>query len=263
MKHKLVVTLSLATLLVAGPVFAQTPETGEDTEGGISGMMQSLEGMAPDMMGEMREMIEGLDPSQIRDVHRLMRDIDVERMREVHQAMQELDIDRIRRMQEQMDRIEPLLGRIEDVDVDRLRRMTERMAESGRERGPESGAGRNGERDGDRDRDRDRNWRHDSDWMMGQHMSGGAMMRPPALTHFAPGLLYGLGGPALPEPLEVEDVEDMLESLIDRHGNPRLALGALEETDTGEIIADIETVDGSLVQRLGIDQHTGTMRQVR
>lgn len=126
MKRILVGTLSLAALLAAGPVFSQRADTDQETgqetgteqesDGGISGMMQTLEGMAPDMMGEMREMIEDLDPSQIRDVHRLMRDIDVERMEEIHATMQELDLERMQRLQEQMDRIEPLLSMVEDID---------------------------------------------------------------------------------------------------------------------------------------------------
>jgi hypothetical protein len=39
-------------------------------------------------------------------------------------------------------------------------------------------------------------------------------------------------------------------------------VGEVKEADDDRIIADITTVDGSLVQRFEVDRHTGTMRDV-
>jgi hypothetical protein len=44
------------------------------------------------------------------------------------------------------------------------------------------------------------------------------------------------------------------------HGNDRLQIGEVTEQDEDTIMADIETVDGSLVQRLAVDRQTGQMR---
>ncbi len=46
------------------------------------------------------------------------------------------------------------------------------------------------------------------------------------------------------------------------HGNPRLELGDVKESDGNTILADIVTKDGSLVQRLAVDRKTGWLTQV-
>lgn len=43
-------------------------------------------------------------------------------------------------------------------------------------------------------------------------------------------------------------------------GNPNLRVGDVEETDDDTIVAEIVTQDGTLVQRLRVDRHTGWMQ---
>jgi hypothetical protein len=73
-----------------------------------------------------------------------------------------------------------------------------------------------------------------------------------------PMLLYG--PPA--EGITVERARAMLEGALAWHGNPRLKLGTVEEQDEDTIVAEILTVDDSLVQRLAIDRATGEIRRV-
>jgi hypothetical protein len=54
----------------------------------------------------------------------------------------------------------------------------------------------------------------------------------------------------------------MLEGALAWHGNPRLELGEVTEQDEDTIVAEILTVDGSLVQRLAVDRVTGAFRRV-
>ncbi len=63
--------------------------------------------------------------------------------------------------------------------------------------------------------------------------------------------------------LSVKDVTEMLQLRLDRWGNERLKLGKIEQKDDDTIIAEILTVDGSLVQRLSIDRDTGSQRLIK
>ena len=71
-------------------------------------------------------------------------------------------------------------------------------------------------------------------------------------------LLYGL--PA--EGITVERARTILEGVLAWHGNPRLKLGTVQEQNEDTIVAEILTVDDSLVQRLAIDRATGTFGRV-
>jgi hypothetical protein len=62
--------------------------------------------------------------------------------------------------------------------------------------------------------------------------------------------------------LSADDVRLLLERNLAFHGNKRLMVGDVKEASDDTIIADIVTVDDSLVQRLQIDRHTGRMQQV-
>ena len=73
-----------------------------------------------------------------------------------------------------------------------------------------------------------------------------------------PALLYG--PPA--EGITVERARAMLEGALAWHGNPRLKLGTVEEQDEETIVAEILTVDDSLVQRLAMDRTTGEVRRI-
>jgi hypothetical protein len=94
--------------------------------------------------------------------------------------------------------------------------------------------------------------------------SGG--MEPRAMRQ--PGMMRGRGmGPALlygppAEGITVERARTMLEGALAWHGNPRLQLGTVEEQNESTIVAEILTVDDSLVQRLAIDRATGAFRRV-
>ena len=64
-----------------------------------------------------------------------------------------------------------------------------------------------------------------------------------------------------------EDIDtDVVRSWLDRslvaHGNKRLKVGDVKATDDDTIVAEIVTIDGSLVQRLEVDRQTGRMQQV-
>ncbi len=90
-------------------------------------------------------------------------------------------------------------------------------------------------------------------------MMGGMMgMMPPAI---GPGPIYGMPRAGHGE-ATAEQVGEMLRRALDWHANPRLKLGELRPTDTGEIVAEIVTQNGSLVQRLAVDRRTGTFRQI-
>jgi hypothetical protein len=58
--------------------------------------------------------------------------------------------------------------------------------------------------------------------------------------------------------LSVEDVRSYLAVQLDRLNNKRLKIGDIT-SDDGTVTADIVTIDNSLVQRLKVDRHTGTI----
>lgn len=74
-------------------------------------------------------------------------------------------------------------------------------------------------------------------------------------------LLYG-SPHGTPEEMTPERVRELLEQRLDYHGNPRLALGEIEEAEDGSITAEILTIDGSLVQKLAFNRYPGLVRQV-
>ena len=100
--------------------------------------------------------------------------------------------------------------------------------------------------------------------MMG-HMGG-------MMGHMGPGMMGpgadGQGGcpyqqAALTEELTVESVTKFLERRLSHMGNDRLKVGEVKVKDDNTIIAEIVTVDDSLVQRIEFDRKTGQRRQVR
>jgi len=104
---------------------------------------------------------------------------------------------------------------------------------------------------------------HTGQVMMGPryHMGPGHGMGPGMM---GPG--YGMGHgygmrQALPRDLTTEDVRHMLGHQLEWQGNPNLKLGKVEEKDEDTIVAEIVTNDGSLVDRLEVDRHTGRMRR--
>ena len=57
--------------------------------------------------------------------------------------------------------------------------------------------------------------------------------------------------------LEVDDAKHFFEHYLERMDNKRLKLGKVEQTDDDTIIAEIVTVDGSLVHKFQVDRHSG------
>lgn len=62
--------------------------------------------------------------------------------------------------------------------------------------------------------------------------------------------------------LSVEEVRHFLEHWLDDLGNKRIRLGDIKEVDDEHIAADIVTQDGSLVDRLRVDRHTGEVMRI-
>jgi hypothetical protein len=94
--------------------------------------------------------------------------------------------------------------------------------------------------------------------MMG--MMGPGMMGPG--YGYGPGPGYGMGPAARPDmDLSADDVRARLERSLSWHGNKRVRVGEVKEADKDTIVADIVTVDGSLVDRLKIDRHSGLVQR--
>ncbi len=68
-------------------------------------------------------------------------------------------------------------------------------------------------------------------------------------------------GDHLPQDLSADTVRHILGRHIAQMGNERLKVGNVTERDEDTIVAEIVTVDDSLVQRLVIDRHTGAARR--
>lgn len=93
--------------------------------------------------------------------------------------------------------------------------------------------------------------------MMGSGMDNQDMMGP----GFGKG--PSLGNQVVPSrDLTTDDVRHFLEHRLEMHGNKRVQVGEVKEADDDKIVADITTVDGSLIQRLEVDRHTGMMKHV-
>ena len=93
--------------------------------------------------------------------------------------------------------------------------------------------------------------------MMGPGTGGQGMMGP------GYGKGPGLDNQVVPsKDLTADDVRHFLEHRLEMHGNKRLKVGEVKEAVDDKIVADITTVDGSLVQRLEVDRHTGKEKHV-
>jgi hypothetical protein len=108
--------------------------------------------------------------------------------------------------------------------------------------------------------------------MMGRRMMGGTIGRmdqdKQGMMGMGPGSMQGSAAQGMASVfgsrvapmmnLSVEDVQGYLTAQLDRLKNRRLKVGDVK-TDAGTIIADVVTVDNSLVQRLKVDRHTGAI----
>ena len=111
--------------------------------------------------------------------------------------------------------------------------------------------------------------------MMGYGMTGQGMMMPMMM---APGMMgqgmmnqgaMGQGmmnqgatpmmGMAAAAPLDADHVRPHLEQHLAMMGLPNLMLGSIEAEDDDTLVAEIVTRDGTLVQRLAVDRHSGAV----
>lgn len=76
-----------------------------------------------------------------------------------------------------------------------------------------------------------------------------------------PGLFYGMPHDATRE-MTPARVRALLERRLEQHANPRLKLGEIATAADGNIVAEIVTVDGSLVQKLAFNRYPGLVRQI-
>ena len=89
------------------------------------------------------------------------------------------------------------------------------------------------------------------------------MMGPGYGQGFGKGAGFGFGpcGQAAAattgEDIDVDDVTARMERWLAIQGNDRLKLGKVEQVDDDTITVEIVTVDGSLVNKLAVDRHTG------
>jgi len=101
---------------------------------------------------------------------------------------------------------------------------------------------------------------------MGTMGQGGQGMMGPGMGMMGPG---GQGMPGagaqsrgyLDRDLSEDDVSAILAHRLTHQGNPRLRVGKVEARDDDTFVADIETVDGSLVERYLVDRHTRVMQR--
>ncbi len=106
------------------------------------------------------------------------------------------------------------------------------------------------------------------------HSGQGGMMGPGMMTHgmmrgdrggmMGHGMMgQGFGDRVVPSThLSTDDVRHFLEHRLARRGNKRLKVGEVKEEGKDSIVADIVTVDDSLVERLKVDRHTGRIEHV-
>jgi len=90
--------------------------------------------------------------------------------------------------------------------------------------------------------------------MMGQGMMG----RMPMMGGHGHGQMQPLR-----RDLTADEVKHMMEHRIAWAGNPNLKVGEVTEKDGDIIEVEIVTKDGSLVQKIEIDRHTGRMQTLQ
>jgi hypothetical protein len=98
---------------------------------------------------------------------------------------------------------------------------------------------------------------HGTDDHMGHGTGHGMMMGPAHGAAPCPG-----SAAVIDEDIDADVVRSWLDRSLEAHGNKRLKVGDVKATDDDTIVAEIVTVDGSLVQRLEVDRQTGRMQQV-
>lgn len=95
--------------------------------------------------------------------------------------------------------------------------------------------------------------------MMGSGKMGGGIGH--GMGH---GMMMGghYGGQNIDRNLSAEDVRKVLEGHFAWMGHKRLKVGNIKKQDDGTLLANIDTVDGSLVMRMEVDPKSGAMHPV-
>lgn len=89
---------------------------------------------------------------------------------------------------------------------------------------------------------------------------GGQGMGSQGMMGLGPcGMMMGGGD----KDLSAEQVKDILEGHIAWMGNERLKVGTVEAKDEDTYLAEIVTVDDSLVHTVAVDRNTGAMRPAK
>lgn len=94
----------------------------------------------------------------------------------------------------------------------------------------------------------------------GTDMTGtdhGAMMGAAAGGCPMGGMGMGQQAAKLAKPLTIDDVKSLVTKRLAAHGNERLKVGKVTEKDGNTIVAEIVTVDNSLVRTIEFDRNTG------
>ncbi len=108
--------------------------------------------------------------------------------------------------------------------------------------------------------------------MMGPGMMVPGMMGPGTMAHgmmghgvwgggYGHGSAYGKSAIQPDKDLSADDVRARIERSLRWHGNERLKVGEVKELDDDTIVVEIVTLDDSLVDRLEVDRHTGSIHR--
>jgi hypothetical protein len=95
--------------------------------------------------------------------------------------------------------------------------------------------------------------------MMGGGYGGYGMMGPGYGYGYGPQSGYGQQYQQPQKPLDKDQAKQEVESYLKSSRNPNLSIGKIEEKDN-DYVADIQTKNGSLVDKILVDKNTGSMR---
>ena len=106
---------------------------------------------------------------------------------------------------------------------------------------------------------------------MGQGMMKGSGMTQQGMPMKGSGMMMGSGGMGRgtgghgmvvtpSKHLMPDDARHYFNHWIEAHGNKRLKVGDVKESNDNTIVVDIVTVDDSLVRRFAVDRHSGRAR---
>ena len=98
--------------------------------------------------------------------------------------------------------------------------------------------------------------------MMMCPMMAGMMGQQPGMMGQGRGAM-GLGVVTPSRNVSVDDVRDHFERLLQAQGNPRVKLGEIKDADKDTIVAEIVTMEGSLVDRLNVNRRSGAIQRAQ